>query len=80
MLEENKTVELNEEELSNVFGGYNIGDKEARYCKYCEKNTTQTFDRVGSGYSGYRLYGCFIWRCDECNNDNYYDAITGNLI
>ena len=35
MSEENKTVELKEDELSKVTGGFSIGDEETKYCKYC---------------------------------------------
>ena len=38
MSEKNKTVELKEDELSKITGGFDIDDEETKYCKYCGAN------------------------------------------
>ena len=71
--------ELKEEELSQVSGGYEPGDVEYLYCKYCPGMHNQTFKRYGSGWDGTGWRDCSIWECSECHLENYYDE-QGHLI
>ena len=81
MSEENKTVELKENELSKVTGGFSIGDEETKYCKYCGAKKILIYQGHYSGWDEYgKSHYCNVWRCSECGNDNYYDEFSGELI
>ncbi|MBQ7850796.1 MAG: hypothetical protein IJ343_13810 [Clostridia bacterium] len=70
-MEENKKVELNDEELGNVVGGYGVGDTvtcsvdEIRYCSNCGrllKNYEVTITGVRGVLNGHTLY----WVTRKC--------------
>ena len=82
MSEENKTIELKEEDISKVSGGNNLIDTvKTQYCKYCQCNTEQVYTRSGLGWdSNGDSHTCDIWSCQVCNNENYRRSIDNVLI
>ena len=74
--------ELKEDDLKQVNGGWLIiGDQDIKFCDHCQKNTKQTL--IDTNVNVNRFFGnddCDIWKCEECQNTNYYVITTGELI
>ena len=93
MSEENKAVELKEEDLEKVTGGETIYinylagisftenvSTNTAYCKYCKADRTLVFVGAGYGYEGCNRLQCNLWRCQVCNCDSYIDLGSGRLL
>ena len=92
MIEENKAIELKEEDLVKVTGGdiymnnlagnsYNkYVTTENAYCKYCNTERTLLFVGTDIGYEGFNAYQCNIWRCQVCNCNSYIRTGNGKLL
>ena len=71
---------LEDSELEQVSGGIGKSSKGGkdvpiRYCKYCDKDTTQIYKGRGRGYMNGDPYNCKLWECTICHNTNYWTTI-----
>ena len=83
MSEKKKPVELKENDLKKVIGGLTNGDPgsgECGYCKYCNRETLQIYQGSDAGWKGKIAFSCFVWKCSECNNDNYIRVDNGEYL
>ncbi|MBQ0036707.1 MAG: hypothetical protein KBT35_07315 [Firmicutes bacterium] len=50
------------------------------YCKYCKNWKDVIFNGTGTGWGNVHPEKCAIWKCVDCENDNYFVIPHGNLI
>lgn len=76
---------LSDERFAIVEGEqYVVGvTQKTGYCKYCNGEKLLTYIGTGTGWDSV-MHGmnwkCNLWKCTECNKDNYYTCSGGRLI
>lgn len=79
-MEEKK--DLKNSDLEKVSGGVDYVGTALIYCKYCEKDTTQSLRKgveLGWDTRG-NQHTCDLYDCPVCKNTNYYDHFNHKLI
>lgn len=75
-----KLAELSEDELDQVTGGIFFDKQEGKYCKYCDAETSQTYQGYGTGWTSGQSFVCKLYECNVCHNTNYWVNRTNVLL
>ena len=70
---------LKDQSLDQVTGGN--GDREGKWCKYCNNWTSQDFLGTGTGYgTDGAPQQCNLYKCRSCGNTNYWSKWGWNIL